>query len=66
MFLKVFVGLIKHKSRVRVLDRVVRVSLDVLVKYKPRKETKRKATLTLSQEVKIYRVIHLLGGNVDV
>lgn len=66
LFLEIFVRLIKHQSRSRVLDRVVRVGLDVLVKHKPRKETKRKTTLTLSQEVKIYRVVHLLWRDVDV
>lgn len=39
-FLEVFIGLIKHQSGTRILDRVVRIGLNVLVKHKPRKETK--------------------------
>jgi hypothetical protein len=48
LFLELLVGLVKHQGRTRVLDRVMGIGLNVLAKNKPRKETERKATLTLS------------------
>jgi hypothetical protein len=59
LFFELLVGLVKHQRRTRVLDRVMGIGLNVLAKYKPRKETERKATLTLSQEVQVDRIYHL-------
>jgi len=35
LFLEVLISLVKHQSRAGVLDRVVRIRLNVLVEYKP-------------------------------
>jgi len=64
--LKILVSLVKHQSRARVLDRVMCIRLNVLMEHKPRKETKWNATLSLSQEVKVHSIYHLLRGNVYV
>ncbi len=66
MSVEVLVSRVEHQSRARILNRVVGIRLDVLVEHKPRKKTKRKATLALSQEVEVHRVYHSLWGNVDV
>jgi len=66
LLLKVLESLVELQSRARVLDRVVRICLNVLVKHKPGEETKRKATLAFSQKVKIHRIYHLLWRDVDV
>lgn len=64
--LEVFVSRVEHQSRACVLDRVVGIRLNVFVEHKPRKKPERKATLTLSQEVKVHRVYHSLRGDVDI
>lgn len=57
------VGLVEPQRRVRVLDRVVRLRLDVLAKDEPRQEPERETTVARTQKIQIDRVDHLVRWN---
>lgn len=66
LLLKVVVRLVQIQRRPRVLDRIVRVRLDVLAEHKPREEAQRQPPLPRFQEVQIDRIDHLLRRHKDI
>ena len=64
--LELVIGIVESKCAPGVLDRVVRVRLDVLAKHEPRKKAERQPALPSLEEVQVHGVNDLLRWDKDV